>query len=459
MSISIIIFFISILSGIYVTWSIGANDVANTIAAAIGSKSISWRNAIILASFGELLGAVVLGNKVVSTIATEILPLSNLATDYDKISTMFAVIISTCLWVQFSSMKAMPVSTTHAIVSAIVGIGIFYYGHTSLNWGTIKYISLAWTISPFVCCIIAILLFNACKNYILESDNPDVKSKILVFSIIYIIPTLIVAKIFYNSHPVIYSLVCIAILSIIIFLYMRTEHFFNNETKDIYKQSKFNQFAYKIGIKDNQNTEDVRSLFQDIVLKSSLKTSKDHSTISKKNIKSNNILKIGQITSSFLSSVAHGSNDVSNGIAPVAVIIWVLYGTTDKLSIPIWLLCVGGIGIVTGIVTMGKNVVNTLGSNLISISPFKGFVIQTSTFITVITCSLIGIPVSTSHAILGGIMGTHLSNHNRAINITTIYKILFAWIITVPICMLTGIIMRALIDYTIGIILYTYRIL
>lgn len=442
----------SIILAFYVTWAIGANDVANTFASTFGSHSLKWKYCIVLASIGELIGATFLGSKVITTIATEIVPLSSLS-NIEIISIMMSVLVSTGMWVQISSFKGLPVSTTHAIVSSLSGIGLFYYGVNSINWGAIKYITSAWILSPVASGIVSVITFTAFKNLIFESSKPYKRSKIIVAPLLYILP-FIVSLTYLKTHEklnlfnqAIFGLITIALVSIFIYIYSKTESFSQPGPKTINKPLKASSLAIKLGFNPSDHPETI-DMFNEAIEKSKIHKTKHQAEISKSNKKSTGIFRTGQVLSSFLASLAHGSNDVSNGVAPVAVILWILSkNQSSELSIPLWLTLLGGLGIVAGIITMGKRVVDTLGTQMIAISPFKGFIIQTSTSIVVFSCSILGLPVSTSHAIVGAIVGTHLSNKGQNINGNTLINILLAWMFTVPICMISAIPIKMLVDF------------
>lgn len=450
-----LILILSIIIAFYVTWAIGANDVANTVASAIGSNSLTWKHCIIIASIGEIAGAAFLGSKVITTIATDILPLSTLETSYEIISTMMSALISTGIWVQVSSIKGMPVSTTHAVVSAIVGIGIFFHGYSSINWIIIKKIALAWLLSPVAAGLMSMFCFLLYKKTIFESSAPFNKSILYVTTTLYLLP-IAVGSVYLRTYNIlnilnmIILLISTAILgSLVVYLYSKTENFSLPEKPKIYRRQKLEIFAEKIGISEIAKHTEIVDIFNNAMNKSRYKKTKTEIKFSESYKKTTKIFRTGQVITSFLASLGHGSNDVSNGVAPVAVILWVLNNNfSDTIIIPKWLTILGGLGIATGIVTLGKKVVKTVGSDMITINPFKGFIIQLSTAVTVLSCSVLGLPVSTSHAIIGSVVGTHLSNRNQNFNLSTLTNIFLAWIFTVPICMASAIFIKYTINIT-----------
>lgn len=444
--------FLSII-GFFVTFAIGSNDAANSIASAVGSKALSWRQASIIGSIAEIIGASFLSTHVISTIATDIFPLDHFPSMASKIAAMISVVISAGLWSQISSIKGMPVSTTHSIIGSIIGIGISEGGFHLINWDTVKFISVGWILSPIVCGALCYISLTIYKKIIFEADRPLFNSRMFVIPLVYALPIVVGISHIDNYTPLnisILFIICGCSTTAALLWYSKTNEYNYTSLKKKSVYLNFVQWVEKLGGSEGDLCRKPSQIFKQSVDSSSIKKSKREARLAHEIKESQKSFKMGQVVTSFLSSLSHGSNDVANGIAPLAAIIWIVKGLdgSAKLEAPPFLLLIGGIGIASGIILMGKSVVETVGTKMMALNPFKGFVVQLGSSITVLACSYLGLPVSTTHALIGGLIGTNLANKTSGINFITLVSIFISWIATIPFCMVSSVIINKIVLYS-----------
>ncbi|MBD2567267.1 inorganic phosphate transporter [Anabaena lutea] len=391
----------------YVAFNLGANDVANAMGTSVGSKAVTLKQAIIIAGILEFTGAVLFGHGVTETLGTKIAnPDLFITTPQTLLLGMVAVLISSGVWLQIATSLGLPVSSSHAVVGAIAGFSWIALGINAIDWSSIGLISIGWILTPVISGIVAAFFYSLIQHWILEQPNPLLHlqewipwlSAILlsVFGVI-VLPSL--------TQPLTNFLI--------------EEVGLNLPPHDI---PIFTGAAAAIGL----------TLYSWRQL--------DHSTI--QNLKSKiqnpveSLFGRFQLLSACFVAFAHGSNDVGNAIAPLAVISYIQRTGSvpnNGLNIPIWILILGGIGIVAGLAIWGKKVIATIGENIISLQPSSGFCAELATATTILLASRLGLPVSTSHALVGGVVGIGLVQNLKSIKFQTLQGIAAAWIITVPI--------------------------
>ena len=395
------LFLVALLS-FYVACNLGANDVANAMGTSVGSKAVTLRQAVVIAGVLEFTGAVLFGNGVSKTLATEIVNPALFATAPQVLLTgMVSVLLACGLWLQIATARGLPVSSSHAVVGAIAGFGWVAVGVEAIDWALIGLITFAWIVTPVVSGIIAALLYSQVKRWILDQSEPLgqlnewipwLSSALLgVFGVI-VLPGL--------SQPV------------------------NAFLKDYLELSiPTHDLPLAIGA--------IAAVGLTLVSWQQLETKKSppHSLVEQQMARF-------QLLSACFVAFAHGSNDVGNAIAPLAAIAYIHRTSTvplNDLTIPNWILVVGGAGIVTGLAIWGRKVIATIGENIISLKPSGGFCAELATATTILLASRLGLPVSTSHALVGSVVGIGLVQDIKAIQFKTLQGIGWAWLITVPI--------------------------
>ncbi|VXD19534.1 inorganic phosphate transporter [Planktothrix paucivesiculata] len=392
----------------YVACNLGANDVANSMGTSVGSKALTLKQAIIVAGILEFTGAVFFGERVSKTLATGVVnPEVFSSTPQVFVIGMVSVLISAGLWLQIATRQGLPVSSSHAVVGAIAGFSCIAAGVKAVNWQTIGLISLSWLITPVISGLISALFYKLIKYWIL--DQPDPHRQIQEW-----IPWL--------------SSILIGIFGVIVFPILRSP-----------LQNTLTQWGWTLPVHDiplavggiaaiGLTWRSWRQLEQQQTPSISDPTLEKFPGIEKQ-------LAVFQVVSACFVAFAHGSNDVGNTIAPLAAILAVIKTGSvplDDIEIPIWILLLGGSGIVTGLAIWGKNVIKTVGENIISLLPSQGFCAELATATTVLLASRLGLPVSTSHALVGGVVGIGLVQGGKEVRLETLRSIALAWVVTVP---------------------------
>ncbi|HEY9609838.1 inorganic phosphate transporter [Allocoleopsis sp.] len=393
----------------YVAWNLGANDVANAMGTSVGSKAVTLRQALIIAGILEFTGAVLFGHEVSATLATEVInPELFAAMPQLLILGMVSVLVACGLWLQIATSRGWPVSSSHAVVGAIAGFSWVAAGFGAVDWSNIGVISLAWVVTPVVSGIIAAGFYSVIKYSILDRPNPIVQLRewipwlsatlLSVFGVI-VLPTLFEKPVFQAlpvpAHDLPLATGAIAAVTLTIISWRKLARFTT--------------------LPNPQDSPIANSPFPNPVER---------------------LLGRFQVLSACFVAFAHGSNDVGNAIAPLAAIAYILRTGSvplSGLSIPLWILVLGGGGIVFGLAIWGKNVIATIGENIIPLQPSSGFCAELATATTILLASRFGIPVSTSHALVGAVVGIGLIQDWKSVRFQTLQGIALAWIITLPI--------------------------
>ena len=396
------------LLAVYVAWNLGANDVANSMGTSVGSKAITLTQAIIIAGILEFTGAVVFGKQVSATLATKV---ANPSLFIDAPQTfligMIAVLLSCGIWLQVATSLGLPVASSHAVVGAIVGFSWVAIGREAIAWGNIGLICLGWLVTPVISAVVAASCFSLLRYWLFEQDNilqqllewiPWLSTALIsVFGVI-VLPTVVQLPVFdYVTFPD--NTICLAI------------GLFGTGIITYYAWNRVE--AYR--------KQEIEIVIETLILE--------------------RVMGKFQVLSACFVAFAHGSNDVGNAIAPLAAIVFILNTGAvpiSSLDIPWWILILGGLGIVAGLAVQGKNVIATVGENIITLAPSTGFCAEIATASTILIASRLGLPVSTSHALVGSIIGIGLISSNQELRWGTIKSVVLAWVVTLPIAAMLG---------------------
>lgn len=401
------------LLAFYLAWNLGANDVANSMGTSVGSKAVTLRQALIIAGILEFTGAVLFGGEVSETLATEIVHPGLFASDPQVLLIgMVSVLIACGLWLQIATSFGFPVSSSHATVGAIAGFSWIAAGIGAVEWSSIGIITIGWILTPIISGSVAALFYSVIKRWILDQPNPIAQLRewipwlsaalLGVFGVI-VLPTL--------TKPVQVFLI---------------------------NQWGINIPAHDISLATGAIAAVGISLvnWRQLERREQRESERVEAKIPPASSRVERQLGKFQILSACFVAFAHGSNDVGNAIAPLAAISYIRRTGSVPLGdfhVPLWILVIGGLGIVGGLAVWGKNVITTVGENIISLKPSGGFSAELATATTVLLASRFGLPVSTSHALVGGVVGIGLVQNWRSIRLTTIRGIAAAWLITIPI--------------------------
>lgn len=399
MQFDLVVLIVGFLFGFYMAWNIGANDVANSMATAVGAKAITLRQAVIIAGVLNLVGATFIGSHVTNTIRKGIVSTEVLADPHLAMIGSLSALLAAALWVSFATWKSLPVSTTHSIVGAMIGFGIMGGGFNMVRWGKLLAVVASWIISPIFALVIAFVMFKIIVKSILEQPDPFERA--------------------FKGAP---FFIGIAVFVAVLSLFLKTPlgKKIGIETAGAIPIALF--FAVVLGIVGTRlvkwavtpRLRDVEEIFRKI-----------------------------QIGTSCYVALSQGANDVANAIGPLAVIYFLVKTGTvgEQVPVPFFLLAFGGVGIVCGIAMAGSRVMETLGKKITTLSNTRGFSVDFAAATTVLTASKLGLPVSTTHAAVGGVLGVGLARGIAAVNFRIILQITWYWILTVPASAITSMIL------------------
>jgi PiT family inorganic phosphate transporter len=384
--------------GLFMAWGIGANDVANAMAPSVGSKALTIKQAIVVAAIFEFLGAVLAGGEVTSTIRKGIVD-ADLLSDSPEllIYGMLAALLAAAVWLLIASRNGWPVSTTHSIVGATVGFAAVGIGVDAVQWNTVAEIIMSWVASPVTAGFIAYLLYQSVQRLILRHEDPVARARRYVPVYIFLAA---------------FSVTLVTILK-------GLKHVgLNLDVRDSYL------LAFGIAIAISLiGAVFIRRIEPDLKAER-----KEHfHTVER-------IFGVLMVITACAMAFAHGSNDVANAIGPLsAVIVIAKTGQVSaESSVSIWVLVLGGAGIVVGLATYGRHVIATVGNKITQLTPSRGFAAGVAAAITIVIASGTGMPISTTHTLVGAILGVGLARGIDAIDLRVVSRIFVSWVVTIP---------------------------
>lgn len=384
--------------GLFMAWGIGANDVANAMAPSVGSRAITIRQAIVIAAIFEFTGAVLAGGGVTSTIRQGIVDTTLLVNTPELlIYGMLASLLAAGIWLLIASGRGWPVSTTHSIVGAVVGFAAVGLGLEAVQWGKVGNIVASWVVSPVLAGTISWLLFVSVQKLVLERDDPLQAARRWVPFYIFLVGFIIT----------------------LITLFKGLKHI----GLDISVGG-----AYVYAVIFGLLVAGVGQLMiQRIEFDPAANKDFHFATVER-------IFGVLMLITACAMAFAHGSNDVANAVGPVAAVISVAQtGMVEQQSlVSPWILVLGGIGIVLGLSTYGHKVIATVGSRITNLTPSRGFAAGLAAATTIVLASGTGLPISTTHTLVGAVLGVGLARGITAINLQVVGKIFMSWIVTVP---------------------------
>ncbi len=384
--------------GLFMAWGIGANDVANAMATSVGSRALTIKQAILVAAIFEFLGAVLAGGEVTSTIRSGIVDSDLMMGSPDLlIYGMLASLLAAGIWLLVASRFGWPVSTTHSIVGAIVGFAAVGIGVDAVQWGQVGTIVVSWVVSPVTAGFIAFLIYGSVQRLILRQDDPLEKARrwvpVYIFFAAFTITLVTILKGLKHVglHLTIGESYALAIaIAVVVALIGK---------------------VFISQIKPNPKVEKKEHFY----------------TVEK-------VFGVLMVITACGMAFAHGSNDVANAIGPVAAIVGVATtgSVAAKSSLPWWVLVLGGTGIVVGLATYGRHVIATVGKKITQLTPSRGFAAELAAATTIVIASGTGIPISTTHTLVGAVLGVGLARGIDAIDLRVVARILVSWVVTIP---------------------------
>lgn len=384
--------------GLFMAWGIGANDVANAMATSVGSKALTIKQAILVAAVFEFLGAVLAGGAVTSTIRKGIVDTEPLTGSPELlIYGMLAALLAAGTWLLIASRKGWPVSTTHSIVGAIVGFAAVGIGVDAVQWGKVGTIVMSWVVSPVTAGFIAYLIYRSVQKLILSQEDPLARARryvpVYIFFAAFTITLVTILKGLKHVGLTI-SVRDSYILAILIAIGIALlGSVFINRIKSDPKAEKKQHFV----------------------------------TVER-------VFGVLMVVTACGMAFAHGSNDVANAIGPLAAVISVAQtgAIASKSSLPTWVLMLGGGGIVIGLATFGRHVIATVGRKITQLTPSRGFAAELAAATTIVIASGTGIPISTTHTLVGAVLGVGVARGIEAIDLRVVGRILVSWVVTIP---------------------------
>ena len=371
---------VAALFGAYMAMNIGANDVANNVGPAVGSKALTMGGAIVIAAIFEAAGALIAGGEVVKTIKKGIIDISAFGANTDSfIWAMMAALLAAAVWLNFATMAKAPVSTTHSIVGGVMGAGIAAAGFGIVAWGTMGKIAASWVISPVLGGIIAATFLFAIKKTMVYKENKIQAATKWVPVFVAIMSWAFVTYLTLKGLKKIWP----TIVDILVFLPEAKKPSF--------------MVASMFGL--------VVAVIIYVIVKATVAKRAGKLENSRDGV--NMLFTVPLIFAAALLSFAHGANDVANAIGPLAAINDAVMSSeiSNKVEIPFWVMAVGAAGIALELALYGPKLIRTVGSEITELDQVRAFAIAMAASITVIIASQLGLPVSSTHIAVGGIFG------------------------------------------------------
>lgn len=386
--------------GFFMAWGVGANDVANAMGTSVGSRALTIKQAILIAMVFEFCGAYFAGGEVTETIKNGILDATQIPPDLFILG-MMSSLLAAGAWLMIASVKGWPVSTTHSIVGAVIGFGAVGVSVDAVNWGAIGPIVASWVVTPFMSGVIAFGLFMSVQALIMNTDNPFQKAK---------------------RYVPVYMFLTGFMVSIMTFSKGLKHVGINlSSAESMLLSIGVGLLVALIGV----------ALLSRIQVDEEADKAFHYASVEK-------VFAILMIFTACAMAFAHGANDVANAVGPLAAVVGAIQAGGDMLvgaksAVPGWVLLLGAVGIVVGLATYGWKVIATIGKGITELTPSRGFAAELATATTVVAASALGLPISTTHTLVGAVLGIGIARGIGALNLSVIGKIFTSWLVTLPV--------------------------
>ena len=390
---------VAALFGFFMAWGIGANDVANAMGTSVGTRSLTIKQAILIAMVFEFAGAYLAGGEVTSTIKNGIID-SNAFADHPDLLVfgMIASLLASGTWLLLASFYGWPVSTTHSIIGAIIGFALVSLGSDAVHWSKVGGVVGSWIVTPALSGVLAYFTFISVQRLIFNADNPLAAAKKYVPAYIFLTEMVIclvtlkkglkhVGLEMSDAQSWGLSITVSLLAAVLCGIYIKRKQYNPQDDKDMH-----------------------------------------YSNVEK-------VFGILMVVTACAMAFAHGSNDVANAIGPLSAVVSIVQSSGQiaaKSSIAWWILPLGGIGIVIGLASLGHKVMATVGTGITHLTPSRGFAAQLATAATVVIASGTGLPISTTQTLVGAVMGVGLARGIAALNLNVLRNIVVSWIVTLP---------------------------
>jgi len=386
--------------GFFMAWGIGANDVANAMGTSVGARALTLFQAILVACIFEFAGAYLAGGEVTSTIRKGIIDPNILSGSPDLlIYGMLSSLLAAGLWLLIASYYGWPVSTTHSIVGAIVGFAAVGISINAVEWNKVTTIASSWVVSPLLAGTISFLIFKSVQILILDTDDPFAKAKKYVPGYMFLVGFVIAMVTFLKG--------------------LKHVGFDLSFQQSIIFSTAFGIVIALLGIAFLRRVENVSKQRGDVVFDGVER-----------------VFAVLMVFTACAMAFAHGSNDVANAVGPLAAVASIVQSGGEIAAasvLPWWILLLGGTGIVAGLIMLGYRVIETVGKNITELTPSRGFAAELAAATTVVLASGTGLPISTTHTLVGAVLGVGLARGISAVNAGVVGRIFLSWIITLPV--------------------------
>ncbi|MBU3055047.1 inorganic phosphate transporter [Pseudomonas indica] len=394
-----VLLLLACLFGFFMAWGVGANDVANAMGTSVGSRALTIKQAIVVAMVFEFCGAYLAGGQVTETIKSGIVDASLISPELMVLG-MMSALLAAGTWLLIASMKGWPVSTTHSIVGAVIGFAAVGISMDAVKWSGVGPIVASWVISPVLSGVVAFGLFMSVQKLIIDTDSPFKNAKrfvpLYMFLTGFMVAVMTLSKglkhigLNLSSNQSLLLAVAVGVLVMLLGVAILSRIHVDEEADKAFHFSSVEK-----------------------------------------------VFAVLMIFTACSMAFAHGSNDVANAVGPLAAIVGVIQSGGEavgaKAALPSWVLLLGAVGIVIGLATYGYKVIATIGKEITELTPSRGFAAELATATTVVGASAIGLPVSTTHTLVGAVLGVGIARGIGALNLGVIGSIFMSWIITLPV--------------------------
>ena len=386
--------------GFFMAWGIGANDVANAMGTSVGARALTLFQAILVACIFEFAGAYLAGGEVTSTIRKGIIDPTILSGSPDLlVYGMLSALLAAGTWLSIASYFGWPVSTTHSIVGSIVGFAAVGIGFNAVEWDKVTTIVSSWVVSPLLAGTLSFLIFKSVQILILNTNDPFANAKKYVPGYMFLVGF---------------------VMAMVTFL-KGLQHIGLNLS---FQESLFASLV--IGL--------LVAVLGSAFLKGIQNTSTQRGGVIFDGVE--RVFGVLMVFTACSMAFAHGSNDVANAVGPLAAVVSVVESGGEiaaKSTMPWWILLLGASGIVAGLVMLGYRVIETVGRNITELTPSRGFAAELAAAMTVVLASGTGLPISTTHTLVGAVLGVGLARGISSVNAGVVGRIILSWLITLPV--------------------------
>ena len=447
---------LALVFGFYMAWNIGANDVANAMGTSVGSGALTFRNAVIIAAILEFAGAFLVGSHVSDTVRKGIVDPMLFAGDPQAfVLGMLSALLAAGVWLQIATMFGWPVSTTHSIVGAIIGFGIVYGGMSVVHWDKVGTIAASWIISPLMSGTISFIIFQIVLRKVFYKADPVAAVRkfapLMVFLVLAIMTLVMVFKGLKNLHLDLSLLRAVivscgigivgALITVVLLRNYKSDESDEEQlqARELYVArtlQRANRHLIRAkGGADADTRASIDAIIKQTAAVTDTSTKRANLGSSRQEFRrTERIFVFLQILTACFIAFAHGANDVANAIGPLSAAVQTVREgvVAAEATVPLWALFVGGAGIVVGLATYGWRVMETVGKKITELTPSRGFCAQFGAATTIVIASKLALPISTTHTLVGAVLGVGLARGIGALNLSIVRDIAVSWVITIP---------------------------